>query len=164
MTRMLWKMRRARILCTTILGWLLLMPTIAAGQGDARASDPVATLVARLDSAWDRKDTAAVGRLLAPSYQYFNSLGGVRARAPMLEFLASPEYTLEHARRSEVVVTRTGPVAVVSSRWQGRGTYQGEGFVDDQRCGQVWLETQSTWQMVSEHCVQIAPDRGTSSG
>jgi hypothetical protein len=156
-------MRSVGVLWTTFLGWVFLLPAIAVGQGDARASDPVATLVARLDSAWDRKDTAAVGSLLAPSYQYFNSLGGVRARAPMLEFLASPEYKLEHASRCEVVVTRTGPVAVVSSRWRGRGTYQGKRFVDDQRCGQSWLETQSRWQMVSEHCVQIAPDRGDSS-
>jgi Domain of unknown function (DUF4440) len=159
---MLSVMRSAGVLGTTIFGWLL-VPTIAVGQGDARASDPVATLVARLDSAWNRKDTVAVGRLLAPRYQYFTSLGGVRARGPMLEFLASPEYTLEHARRSEVVVTRSGPAAVVSSRWQGRGTYQGKRFVDDQRCGQVWLEAQSTWQIVSEHCVQLAPDRGASS-
>ena len=151
-------MRSIVAVAGTILGCLLVAPAIAVGQDGARSSDPVAILVARLDSAWNRKDTVAVGRLLAPRYQYFTSLGGVRARAPMLEFLGSPDYTLEHARRSEVVVTRTGPLAVVSSRWQGRGTWQGKRFKDDQRCGQVWLEASSTWQIVSEHCVQIAPD------
>jgi hypothetical protein len=44
----------------------------------------------------------------------------------MLQFLGSPEYILEHAQRSEIVVTRTESVAVVSSRWQGHGTYQGK--------------------------------------
>lgn len=51
----------------------------------------------------------------------------------------------------------TGPVAIVSSRWKGTGTYRGERFTDDQRCGQVWLCTGRTWQVLSEHCVQIAP-------
>ena len=119
--------------------------------------------MARYDSSWNRKDTVAVGRLLAPRYQYFTSLGGVRSRAPVLEFLGSPEYVLEHAQRSEVVVTHSGPVAVVSSRWQGHGTYQGKRFTDDQRCGQVWLETSRTWQVLSEHCIQIAPDPLTKS-
>jgi hypothetical protein len=102
----------------------------------------VASLVARYDSAWDRKDTLAAGRLMAPEYQYFNSLGGVRPRAVMLEFLRSPDYHLQQAARSEVQVTQSGPVAVVSSRWKGHGTYQGQRFVDDQRCGLVWSERQ----------------------
>ena len=149
--------------CAAVVGCLLWTPTVAAAQDRASASDRVVTLVARLDSAWNSKDTVAVGRLLAPRYQYFTSLGSVRVRAPILEFLGSPEYAVEHARRSEIVITHTGPVAVVSSRWQGRGTYRGRRFVDDQRCGQVWLEAGPTWQVVSEHCVQIATDSSASS-
>jgi hypothetical protein len=147
-----------RFVCAIALGCVSLGPTIAEGQDAARSADPVAALVARFDSSWNRKDTVAVSRWLAPRYQYFTSLGAVRSRALMLEFLGSPEYVLEHARRSEIAVTHTGPVAVVRSRWQGHGTYQGKRFTDDQRCGQVWLETSRTWQMLSEHCVQIAPD------
>jgi hypothetical protein len=148
-----------RFVCAIALGCVSLGPTIAEGQDAARSADPVAALVARFDGSWNRKDTVAVSRWLAPRYQYFTSpLGAVRSRALMLEFLGSPEYVLEHARRSEIAVTHTGPVAVVRSRWQGHGTYQGKRFTDDQRCGQVWLETSRTWQMLSEHCVQIAPD------
>jgi hypothetical protein len=147
-----------RFLCAAALCCLLLQPTIAEGQGSARTADQVAALVAKFDSSWNRKDTAAVSRLLAPRYQYFTSLGAVRSRAPVLQFLGSPEYDLRQAQRSEIVITHTGPVAVVSSRWQGHGTYRKKRFVDDQRCGQVWLKTAGTWQMLSEHCVQIAPD------
>ena len=139
---------------------------MARGPGDAKAQgapDEVSALVARLDSAWNRKDSAAVGRLLAPGYQYFSSLGGVRSRGPMLEFLASPDYRLAHAERSEVEVTYTDPIAVVSSRWKGHGTYQGRRFTDDQRCGQEWLRTRKGWQMLSEHCVQIVADPWAAS-
>jgi len=72
-----------------------------------------------------------------------------------MRFLSASGYRLEQARRSEVMVTLSGPVAVVSSRWQGHGTYRGETFNDDQRCGQTWLRTAGTWQLLSEHCVQI---------
>ncbi len=140
------------------LGCLYLAPTLAAGQDTARSGERVEALVARYDSSWNRKDTVALGRLMATRYQYFTSLGAVRPRDAMLQFVGSPEYVLEQARRSEVVVTLTGPLAVVSSRWKGRGNYRGRTFVDDQRCGQVWLEEAHTWRMVSEHCVQIAPD------
>lgn len=95
---------------------------------------------------------------MAPRYQYFTTRGGGRSRAEMIAFLADPGYLLEHAKRSELVVTPSGPAAVVSSRWQGQGTYRKERFIDDQRCGQVWLQTGRTWGLVSEHCVQIVPD------
>jgi hypothetical protein len=74
-----------------------------------------------------------------------------------MAMLSSPDYRLEHAKRSEIAISLSGPVAVVSSRWVGHGTYRGQAFKDDQRCGQTWLETSETWQLVSEHCVQITP-------
>jgi hypothetical protein len=118
----------------------------------------VEAVVAQYDSAWNRRDTIAVSRLLAPQYQFFTSRGGVSSRAETIAMLSAPDYRLEHADRSEIAVSLTGPVAVVSSRWQGHGTYRGQTFTDDQRCGQTWLQTDRTWQLVSEHCVQIAPE------
>jgi hypothetical protein len=118
----------------------------------------VGAVVAQYDSAWNQRDTSAVSRLLAPGYQYFDSRGGVSSRAETLTMLSAPDYRLEQAKRSEIEVSRTGPVAVVSSRWVGHGTYRGRPFNDDQRCGQTWLLTEEgTWQLLSEHCVQITP-------
>jgi hypothetical protein len=117
----------------------------------------VGAFVALYDSAWNQRDTSTVSRLLAPQYQYFTSRGGVSSRAETLAMLSSPDYRLEYARRSEIAVSFSDPVAVVSSRWVGRGTYRGQPFKDDQRCGQTWLLTSRTWQLLSEHCVQITP-------
>jgi hypothetical protein len=125
----------------------------------------VEAYVAHYDSAWTQRDTSAVSRLLAPRYQYFTSRGGVSSRAETMAMVSDPGYRLEHANRSEIVVSPSGPVAVVSSRWQGQGTYRGQPFKDDQRCGQTWLlaggqtwrQTDATWQLLSEHCVQITP-------
>jgi hypothetical protein len=74
-----------------------------------------------------------------------------------MTFLSAPDYVLKYAKRSEVTVVVSGPVAVVSSRWQGQGAYRREVFRDDQRCGQSWLRTGRMWRLLSEHCVQIAP-------
>jgi ketosteroid isomerase-like protein len=138
-------------------------PSLASAQDGARTAD-VTALVARYDSAWNRRDTTAVSRLLAAGYQYFSSRGDVSSRAETMRFLADPHYLLKEARRSELTVTLSGSVAVVSSRWQGRGSYRGERFVDDQRCGQVWQQSAGRWRMLSEHCVQIAPPAAAPSG
>jgi len=145
-----------RFSCLAVLGLVMVRPPVVEGQARAQAMAQVAALVARYDSSWNSRDTVAVSRMLAPRYQYFTSRGGVSSRAQTMSFLSTPDYALDQAKRSELAVTLSGPVAVVSSRWQGQGTYKGERFTDDQRCGQTWLQTASAWQLVSEHCVQIA--------
>lgn len=66
-----------------LAGMLLLVARTAAGQ-EAAATREIAGLVARYDSVWNRKDTAAIRRLLAPEYQYFTSRGGVWSRDEVL--------------------------------------------------------------------------------
>jgi hypothetical protein len=143
-------------LLSILLPGLLLGPRAAQGQDHDPASE-IVTLVARYDSSWNRQDTVALSRILAPEYQYFTSRGSVWSRADLFRLVGSPSYVLKQARRSEVAVTRRPPAAVVSSRWQGHGTYQGKPFTDDQRCGQVWLQTAGEWRLLSEHCTQIVP-------
>jgi hypothetical protein len=148
-------MIKVRLLGVALLA-LSLAPRTAQGQHHSRAAEIVA-LVARYDSSWNRQDTVAMSRLLAPEYQYFTSRGRVWSRAELFQLVGSPSYVLKQTRRSEVAVTRRPPVAVVSSRWQGHGTYRGKPFTDDQRCGQVWLQTDGDWRLLSEHCIQILP-------
>jgi ketosteroid isomerase-like protein len=112
-------------------------------------------LVERYDSAWNRKDTAGVEHILAPDYVYFTSKGGVESRQDMLNMLLSPKYTLASAERSEMKVYRASSPAVVSSRWKGHGTYNGQEFHDDQRCSIVLEREKQGWQVLSEHCTQI---------
>ncbi len=140
------------------------MTLAAFSRGAAQTEVPaIERLVARYDSAWNRRDSLMVNQLLAPNYQYFSSRGSVSSRGETMKVLSDPGYKLERARRSEVAVTLSGDVAVVSSRWQGVGTYKSERFVDDQRCGQTWVRTGPSWQLLNEHCVQIAAPADSSS-
>ena len=147
----------ASVLPTLALTLSAIVPLYSQAPTGADPTGSVAVLVAQYDSAWNRRDTAAVSRLLAPEYRYFTSRGDVSSRAETMTFLSAPGYVLKHAKRSELAVVLSGPVAVVSSRWQGQGSYRGEAFRDDQRCGQTWLRRGRIWQLLSEHCVQIAP-------
>jgi ketosteroid isomerase-like protein len=113
-------------------------------------------LVERYDSAWNSKDAARVKRILAADYIYFSSKGATQSRQHMLDMLLSPKYTVASAQRSEMEVHRTSSTAVVSSRWKGHGTYDGREFHDDQRCSIVLGREKQGWQVLSEHCTQIA--------
>jgi hypothetical protein len=142
---------------SVIAGLLLAMtPAVARGQASQPVVDSVAASIARYDRAWNSRDTATVNGLLAPEYQYFTSRGKLNSRVETMRFLASPDYQLERAARTDVGIRVSGPVAIASSRWQGNGRYRGKAFVDNQLCGQTWVRG-AAWQLVSEHCVQIAP-------
>jgi ketosteroid isomerase-like protein len=129
----------------------------AAPTRSGAVADSVRALVADYDRAWSAHDTATVSRLLSSEYQYFSSKGDVDSKSDAIRVLASPRYVLRRADRSEISVKVSGPTAIVSSRWQGAGTWEGKPFTDDQRCGQVWTRSATGWQVLSEHCVQISP-------
>jgi ketosteroid isomerase-like protein len=108
------------------------------------------------DRLWNAKDVKGVAQILADDYVYFSSTGDLTTRKATLEFLASPDYKLTSANRSEIKVLSQGEtIAIVSSRWKGRGTYGKEEINDDQRCGLVFIKQKNSWKLLSEHCVQI---------
>jgi len=87
---------------------------------------------------------------------YFSSTGGLTNRKATLEFLASPDYKLTSVERSEIkILSQSESIAIVSSRWKGRGSYGKEEINDDQRCGLVFVKQKNIWKLLSEHCVQI---------
>lgn len=111
------------------------------------------------DTAWKKKDVQGVSRILAADYQYFTSDGKLTDKKRTLEFLGSPDYKLTFVERTEVsfisMLSRDRRVAILSSRWKGRGTYGKEEINDDQRCGLVFVMEGAQWKLLSEHCVQI---------
>jgi Domain of unknown function (DUF4440) len=148
---------------TLVLVSLGVLTTRSTAQQRAGIGDSVLALVAKYDRAWLSRDTTAVRLVLAPEYQYFTSRGAVESRADALAILRAPEYVLDQGARSELDVRIAGPVAVVTSRWKGQGSFRGAKFSDDQRCGQVWLRATSGWQVLSEHCVDIVGDSAPSN-
>ncbi len=129
-------------------------------RGAALASptpEEIRAVIRTYDAAWNRRDTATVAATLAEDYVYFGSDGRVVPRTETLAFLISPTYLLEAAERSELEVAHATPTTVVvSSRWRGHGTWQGQRFSDDQRCSLVLDHATGRWRLLAEHCTQIA--------
>lgn len=138
-----------------LVPFFLMVCGICLAQTKQTEEEDISRFVERYDNAWNHKDTASIERILAPDYVYFSSKGQVRSRQSLLEELLSPKYKLVSAERSELKVYLTLRTAVVSSRWKGRGTYDGEEFNDDQRCSIVLARGKQGWLVLSEHCTQI---------
>jgi ketosteroid isomerase-like protein len=119
------------------------------------AAGDVTQILKNYDEAWNKRDTGAVGKILAPNYIYFTSTGGISTRQQTLDLLNSPKYKLTFAERSEIKTYQTGNVVIVNSRWKGKGTYGEEEINDDQRCGLIFIKQKSVWRLLSEHCTQI---------
>jgi ketosteroid isomerase-like protein len=130
----------------------------ALACGSSRSADhgteaQLRASVAAYDSAWQAKDSAGVAQWLAAEYVYVTSTGDLSSRAQSLELLSDPTYHLVQAVRSEIDITIAGPVARLTSRWEGRGEYQDRPVIDDQTCGQTWVWRDGRWQLFTEHCV-----------
>lgn len=134
---------------------LLCFSANAVAQKQDKQIDEVIQFLKKYDAAWDKKDSATVAEIFADDYVYFTSRGGIRTRQQWLEFLKSPAYSLTFAERSKIKTYRTGNTITVSSRWKGKGTYEKREFIDDQRCGQVFVKDGKQWKLASEHCTQI---------
>jgi ketosteroid isomerase-like protein len=147
-------MRMMKIKSVVVLSCLVLCGVSRAHRGQSPEED-IGRFVERYDRAWNHKDAAGIEHILAANYVYFTSKGRVQSRQQVLDMALSPKYSLASAERSEIKVYRTSNTAVVSSRWKGHGTYDGQEFHDDQRCSIVLVRENQRWQILSEHCTQI---------
>ena len=128
---------------------LLFALSVHSPQAIARA------LVEKYDAAWMRKDAAGFAALLSPEYVYFSSDGKVMDRKAVLSMLASPDYRIDAGSRDEFRTFVSGSAVVVSSRWRGRGSYDGKPFTDDQRCSVVIAVTPKP-TVLAEHCTNLS--------
>ncbi|MEO6334661.1 MAG: nuclear transport factor 2 family protein [Pyrinomonadaceae bacterium] len=145
-------------LCVVLAFVFLSFATVgdSRGQTGDHVDASIIRTLADYDTAWNKKDVGAVSQILANDYVYFSSTGGLTDRKATVTFLASPDYILTFANRTEIrILSKTAAVSVLSSRWKGRGRYGKEEINDDQRCGLVFVRLGKVWKLISEHCVQI---------
>ena len=106
---------------------------------------------ARWFQAWLEKDAATVEELAAEDYVYVAPSGVVFDRPAILQIIRSPNYRLDHATRTEIVVRALGTEAgVVRHRYQGAGSFAGAAFTDDQRGVMVWEKQAGRWRLVMD--------------
>ena len=116
----------------------------------------VTDFIKHYDDLWAKRDTTGMKKAIAENYIYFSSTGNTTTRNRIISwFTPADKYKVDSAIRSEISVTINDNTAVVSSRWIGSGSFDGEKFKDDQRCGLVIKKENGKLFIISEHCVQI---------
>ena len=120
------------------------------------AEKEVIDFVNEYDNMWASRDTAAMKGAMAEDYVYFTSVGSTITRDKIISWFApADKYKVDTAIRNEIIVNIHGNTAVVSSRWIGSGSFDGEKFSDDQRCSLIIQKKEGKLKLISEHCTQI---------
>jgi ketosteroid isomerase-like protein len=149
---------RFLISAVSTIFFILILSIIGSAQAANDLEAGLKVALQKYDTAWNKKDVAGVSKILADDYTYFSSTGGITDRKKTLAFLLSPDYKLTFVERSDVKlesIDARHDIAIISSRWKGRGTYGKEMINDDQRCGLVFVRENNEWKLLSEHCAQI---------
>ena len=120
----------------------------------------VRDFVSNYDNMWAKRDTTGLKDAMAENYIYFTSAGSTTDRKKIISwFSPADKYIVDTAIRSEIAITINGNTAVVSSRWIGSGSFEGESFKDDQRCSLTIQKTDGKLRLIAEHCTQIVNQR-----
>ena len=125
-------------------------------KSDTLTEKEVSDFILHYDELWAKRDTTGMKAAMAENYIYFSSTGNTTTRARILSwFTPADKYKVDTAKRSEVNVSINGNTAIVSSRWIGSGSFDGEKFSDDQRCSLTIQKENGKLKLISEHCTQI---------
>jgi ketosteroid isomerase-like protein len=145
--------------------WLLVFAVFCFGCSErtekpllenALTEKEVRDFIIDYDSMWAKRDTTALKEAMADNYIYFTSVGSTTDRKKILGwFVPADKYKVDTAIRSEIDVTIHRNTAIVSSRWIGSGSFDGEKFRDDQRCSLTIQKENGKIKLISEHCTQI---------
>ena len=124
---------------------------------DSLSEKEVKEFIHAYDDMWARRDTILMKESMSDKYIYFSSTGRTIDRESILDwFNPADKYKVDSVSRSEIRITIEGNTAIVNSRWIGQGSFAGEKFSDDQRCGMVIHKQNGKLKILSEHCTQIS--------
>ncbi len=124
-------------------------------EPEALTKEEVIDVIKKFDSGWRHKNLKEVDQVLSPSYIYFTQSGGRFSRDSVVHTAGANTYLLDTMERSEFIVELYENVAVVSTRWYGKGVYKQVPFNEDQRCSIVVMKHHNKIDILSEHCTPI---------
>jgi ketosteroid isomerase-like protein len=102
------------------------------------------------DTALLRGDAVALDRLYADEFVYTNPDGEIRYKAQQLAFTRSGDLKFESAQSSDVKVRVYGKTAVMTGRFNAKGTFKGKTIDVRERYTAVWVKQNGRWQLVAE--------------
>ncbi len=132
---------------------------ISCNQRAVITQEEVIDAINKFDNGWENKNLQSVDSVLSPAYIYFTQSGSIFSRDSVVATAGENSYALQDMSRSELAITLYDNVALVSSRWKGKGSYRGNPFDEDQRCSIVLIKKENKIEILTEHCTPIKTNR-----
>jgi hypothetical protein len=121
--------------------------------------EEVIDAINKFDNGWENKNLQSVDSVLSPAYIYFTQSGSIFSRDSVVATAGENSYVLQDMSRSELAITLYDNIAIVSTRWKGKGSYRGNPFDEDQRCSIVLVKKDNKIEILTEHCTPIKTNR-----
>jgi ketosteroid isomerase-like protein len=115
----------------------------------------VRTVEREWGDAFERRDFAALDRIMADEYILTDPLGNVRGKAESLAALETNEVLFESTKSDNVNVRINGDTAVVTGRSTFRGRYKGWSMAGKYQYTDVLVKRSGSWQAVSSHITAL---------
>ena len=106
--------------------------------------------------AFERRDMAALDRLMADEYVVTDPLGNVRSKAESLAAIESNVVHFESTTSDNVNVHINGDTAIVTGRSSFRGRYKGWSMAGKYQYTDVLVRREGDWRAVSSHITAVA--------
>src|SRR5262249_25604994 len=155
---------RASMLCTLGAGVVLVGFLTASAGGNskkdsgtrAKAEEELNTLENEWARAFVKNDAEAIGRFMADDWMVISPDGNLIDKATFLGLIESGVLTHDQVEFAEVRVRLYGDSAVVTSRANSKGKFQGEAFSELERSTDVLVKQNGQWKSVLTHLTRIA--------
>jgi ketosteroid isomerase-like protein len=102
------------------------------------------------DAAIKSNDVKTLEQIFADEFVYTTPDGEVRDKAQQLAFTRSGDLKFESAQSSDVKVRVYGKTAVMTGRFDAKGTFKGKNIDVRERYTAVWVKQNGRWQLVAE--------------
>jgi ketosteroid isomerase-like protein len=134
---------------------ILLLAQAAGGSAPEDTAAMVRRLEDELTVAFNKYDSAALGRLWSDDLTFVSPNGSLARKPERLAGLKNIPAEIPQSTNESVDVRGFGDVAVaiVVSKWSG--TNGGKPFVARFRATHVWAKRAAEWKLVSAHVSQI---------
>ena len=106
--------------------------------------------------AFERRDMAALDRLMLDEYVLTDPLGNVRSKAESLAAIESNEVVFESTTSDNVHVRINGDTAIVTGRSSFRGRYKRWSMTGQYQYTDVLVKREGSWKAVSSHITAVA--------
>ena len=136
-----------RLTAITVL--MLISAALAFSQSN-KAERELLKANQEYDAAIKSNDAKTLERIFAAEFVYTTPDGEIRDKEQQLAFARSGDLKFETAQSSDAKVRVYGKTAVMTGRFNAKGTFKGKNIDVRERYTAVWVKQNGRWQLVSE--------------